>query len=92
MYDEAGIYSNDKHIESRRGLDRGKNIQRGHGVMDRSEGIEQVFTETPSRSTQALQNEQTAEVGAQKHIRDSELSDKSRINNEEQAGNGLFFV
>ena len=92
MYDEAGVYSDDRHTESRRLLDRGKIIQTGSGTMDRSKGIEQVFGETSLRSTQALQNEQTAEVGAQKHIRDSELSDKSRINNEEQAGNGLFFV
>lgn len=91
MYDEAGVYSNDTHTESRRLQDGRENILRDLGIVDGSKNNDQVFGETSSRSTQALQNEQTAKVGAQKYNRDSELSDKSRINNKEQAGNGLFF-
>ena len=91
MYDEAGIHNNDTYTGLGRGRNTIQDILAEMGVADRSKNNEQVFEETPSRSTQALQNEQTAEVGAQKYNRNSGLSDKSRINNEEQAGNGLFF-
>lgn len=90
MYDEAGVYNDDTSNIYRRGLDGGENIHTGLGTMDRSNNNDQIFGETPLRSTQALQNEQTAEVGAQKD-RTAVLPERSRINNGGQAGKGLFF-
>ena len=91
MYDEAGIHNNDTNTGLGRGSVTVQDVLTEVGAMDRSKNNDQVFGETSSRSTQALQNEQTAEVGAQKYNRDSALPNKSRINNEGQAGNGLFF-